>query len=47
MVNEIGMACSTHGKDGWLENLKGRDHKEGLGVERRLILQWNGKVWIG
>jgi hypothetical protein len=23
----------------WLENLKGRDHSEGLGVDRRVILE--------
>jgi hypothetical protein len=24
----------------WLENLKGRDHLEDLGVDREIILEW-------
>jgi len=24
----------------WLENLKGRDHSEDLGVDGRIILEW-------
>jgi hypothetical protein len=24
----------------WSENLKGRDHSEGLGIHRRIILEW-------
>jgi hypothetical protein len=24
----------------WLENLKGRDHSEDLGVDERIILEW-------
>jgi hypothetical protein len=24
----------------WLENFNGRDYSEGLGVERRIILEW-------
>jgi hypothetical protein len=36
----------------WWENLKGMDHLEYLGVDRRIILQWileksGGKVWTG
>jgi hypothetical protein len=36
----------------WLENLKGRDHSEDLGVDRRIILECitkkqDGKVWTG
>jgi len=36
----------------WLENLKGRDHSEDLGVDGRVILEWisekyGGKVWTG
>jgi hypothetical protein len=43
--NEIGYACSTHGKDEkyrifWLGNLKGRDHPEDLGVDGKIILDW-------
>jgi hypothetical protein len=35
----------------WLENLKGRDHSEGLGVDGRTILEWilllKGVGWTG
>jgi hypothetical protein len=24
----------------WLENLKGRDHSEDLGIDRKIILEW-------
>jgi hypothetical protein len=24
----------------WLENLKGRDHLEDLGIDERIILEW-------
>ena len=35
----------------WLDNLKGRDHWQGLGVDGRAVLQWvvgssGGMVWI-
>jgi hypothetical protein len=34
----------------WLENLKGRDHLEDLGVDRKIISDWifgkeGGRVW--
>jgi hypothetical protein len=34
----------------WLENLKGRDHSEDLGVDKMIILEWIleklfGRVW--
>jgi hypothetical protein len=38
--------CSTRGREliihtmFWLENLKGRDHLEALGVEGKIILEW-------
>jgi hypothetical protein len=36
----------------WLENLKGRNHSQDLGVDGRIILDWifgrqGGKVWTG
>jgi hypothetical protein len=32
----------------WLESLKGRDHSEELGVDRRIILKWiSGKKGFG
>jgi hypothetical protein len=36
----------------WLENLKGKDHSEDLGIEGKIILEWilgklGGKVWPG
>jgi hypothetical protein len=36
----------------WLEDLKGRDHSEDLGVDGMIILEWmlekrGGKLWIG
>jgi hypothetical protein len=36
----------------WLENLKGRDHSEDLGVDGKIILEWilgeqGEKVWTG
>jgi hypothetical protein len=39
----MGRACSTHGRDEmhtkfWLENMKGRDHMEDLGIDGNLIL---------
>jgi hypothetical protein len=35
-----------------LENLKGRDHSEYLGVDRKIILEWilgklSRKMWMG
>jgi hypothetical protein len=35
-----------------LENLKGRDHSEDLGVDGKITLEWilgkySGKVWTG
>jgi hypothetical protein len=40
----MGAACSTHGIDEkctklWSEDLKGRDHSEDLGVDRKIILE--------
>jgi hypothetical protein len=38
--------CSQHGRMRnaytvfWLENLKGRDHLEDLGVDGKIILEW-------
>jgi hypothetical protein len=31
----------------WLENLKGRDHLEGLSVDRKIILEWMLGKWGG
>jgi hypothetical protein len=35
----------------WLETLKGRDHSEDLGINRRIILwilrKYGGKMWTG
>jgi hypothetical protein len=32
----------------WSENLKGKDHLEELGVDRKVVLKWIlGKVWTG
>jgi hypothetical protein len=36
----------------WLENLKGRNHSQDLGVDGKVILErilwkWDGKMWIG
>jgi hypothetical protein len=36
----------------WLENLKGGDHSEELGIDGKIILEWilekqSGKVWTG
>jgi hypothetical protein len=36
----------------WSENLKGRDHSEGVDVDGKIILEWivgkqGGKVWTG
>jgi hypothetical protein len=34
----------------WLENLKGRNHLEDLGIDGKIILEWMlgkwGKAWI-
>jgi hypothetical protein len=31
----------------WLENLKGRDHSEDLGVDGKIILEWILGKWVG
>jgi hypothetical protein len=36
----------------WLENLKGRDNMEDLGIDETIILEWisgkyGGKMWTG
>jgi hypothetical protein len=42
----MGGTCSAYGVDEkfgrifWLENLKGRDHSEDIGVGVRIILKW-------
>jgi len=54
----MGRACSTHGRKRemhaifWLENLKGRDQLEDLGIHGKVTLEWilgkyGGKVWTG
>jgi hypothetical protein len=54
--DEMGGACSTHGKDMHtvllFGNLKGRDHLEDVGIDGKVILEWilgenGGKVWTG
>jgi hypothetical protein len=40
----MGNACSTYGTTKkftklWMEKLKGRDHTENLGIDRRIILK--------
>jgi hypothetical protein len=35
-----------------LENLKGRDHSEDMGIDGKIILEWilekcGGKLWLG
>jgi hypothetical protein len=41
----MGGACRMHGSDkesihvGW-KNLKGRDHSEDIGVDKKIILEW-------
>jgi len=53
----MGRACNTHEREEkntkvWLENLKGRDQSEDLGVDGKTILEWilekyGGKGWTG
>jgi len=36
----------------WLENLRGRDHLEEIGVDGKIILEcslgkWDGRMWSG
>jgi hypothetical protein len=35
----IGGACGTNEKY-WSENVKGRDHKEDIGMDKRITLRW-------
>jgi hypothetical protein len=30
----------------WLETLKGRDHLEDLGIDRKIILEWILGKWV-
>jgi len=55
-LNEIGRTCSMHSRDEkcifWLENLKGCDKSEDLGIDRRIISEWilgkqDRKLWSG
>jgi hypothetical protein len=51
--DEMGGACTEEKRTKvWLESLKGRDHLEDLGVDRRIILKqilWRQvwRLWIG
>jgi hypothetical protein len=41
----MGRECSMSGRDEmhtifWSDNLKGRDHLEDLGIDRKKILEW-------
>jgi hypothetical protein len=57
MEEEMGRACSTHGRDkkctqDWSENLKGRDHVEDVRLNGNIIFEWilgklSGKLWSG
>jgi len=38
--------CEMHTKF-WLENLKGRDHLEGLGIGGRIVFEWILIGWEG
>jgi hypothetical protein len=54
-MKEVEMcgSCSTLGRDErCIQNLKGRDHSEDVGVYEKIILEWilgkwDGKVWTG
>jgi hypothetical protein len=40
---EVHMRWVGHVAKFWLENLKGRDHSEDLGIDGMIILEWLGK----
>jgi hypothetical protein len=38
--DEMGRTCNIHGRNeyrSWLENVKGRDHSEDLGINGRIL----------
>jgi hypothetical protein len=57
VVNRMGGACSTNGRDEkceilWSEDMKIRDHSKDIGVDCKIILEWilgnwGRKAWTG